>query len=222
MNDKIWNKWTNDWNWILTVAKSRKWDIEPIKIKAAIQISEIKLLENELSISYPTDFKDILVKHSSGVNFGWQISNEETLGEFKQIFCGCGGVSGYRTKSNLWDFDLLSEIYKTYQGWLTDCYNDPTDEYGKHYYDKVPFIEVPNGDLIVFNSWGQVIYLSHDDGPLHGQKLADNFIEFISLWSNLGCVGTESEQFEVFYDEKKQKLMDNDSKIDRWKQWLIK
>ena len=89
-----------------------------------------------------------------------------------------------------------------------------------HYYDKIPFIEVPNGDLIVFDLKGHVIYLSHDDGPLHGAKLADNFIEFISLWSNIGCVGTESEQFAVFYDEVNQKLMDVDPKIDRWKQWL--
>lgn len=222
MNNKNWNNWTDDWNWILTVAQNRNWVIEPLNIKPTIQIAEIITLENELGISYPTDFKDILVRYSSGVNFGWQISNEETIGEFRPIFCGCGGVSNYKAKSHLWDFDLLAEIYKTYLGWLSDCYNDPTDDYGKHYYNKIPFLEVPNGDLIVFNSLEQVIYLSHDDGPLHGQKLADNFIEFISLWSNLGCVGTESEQFEVFYDEKKQKLMGSDPKIDRWKQWLIK
>jgi len=220
MNDKTWNNWTADWNWILTVAKNRKWDIEPIEVKPTIQIFQIESLQNDLDITYPADFKEILITYSSGVKFGWQISNEETKGEFKPIFCGCGGVSGYRTKSNLWDFDLLAELYKTYQSWLTDCYNDPTDEYGKHYYDKVPFIEVPNGDLIVFNSMEQVIYLSHDDGPLHGEKLADNFIEFISLWSNIGCAGTESEQIAVFYDKDKQKIMDNDPKIDRWKQWL--
>ena len=222
MNDNIWTNWADSWNRILTVAKNRKWVFEPLEIKPPIQVSQIEASENVLSIKYPTDFKEILIKHSSGVKFGWQISKEETQGEFKPIFCGCGGVSGYRTNSNLWDFDLLAELYKTYQGWLTDCYNDPTDEYGKHYYNKVPFIEVPNGDLIVFDTKGEVVYLSHDDGPLHGEKLADNFVEFITLWSNIGCVGTESEQFAVFYDKSKQKLMDKSSKIDRWKLWLTK
>jgi len=222
MNDKTWDNWINKWNWILLVAQKRNWDIEPIEIKPAINIFDIELLQNSLKITYPTDFKDVLLKYSSGVKFGWQLSSEEAQGEFRPIFCGCGGVSGYRTKSNLWGFAFLAELYKTYEGWLTNCYNDPEDEYGKHYFNKVPFIEVPNGDLIVFDTIGQVIYLSHDDGPLHGEKLADNFIEFNTLWSNLGCVGTESEQFAVFYDKDKQKLMENDPKIDRWKQWLTK
>ncbi len=222
MTDNTWDKWTYNWNWILTVAKNRAWATEPLLVKPKINLLKIELVESELGVNFPKDFKDILVNYSSGVKFGWQISNKDTTDEFRPLFCGCGGVSGYRSNSNLWDFDILTELYKTYQSWLTDCYNDPTDWYGKHYYDKVPFIEVPNGDLIVFDKIGQVIYLSHDDGPLHGQRLAENFIEFISLWSNLGCIGTESEQFSVFYDNDKQKLMENDPKIDRWKSWTDK
>jgi hypothetical protein len=222
MNESIWNKWIVDWNWILSISKKRNWNYEPIEIKSKTDISRIEKLEAEIGIIYPAEFKNILTNYSSAVKFGWQITNEETSGEFRHLFCGCGGVTEYRKNAYLWDFDNLSDLYKIYQGWLADCYNDPKDEYGKHYYGKVPFIEVPNGDMIVFDNKGQIIYLSHDDGPLHGEKLSDNFIEFVNLWSNLGCVGTESEQFSVFYDYDKHKLMDNNPKIERWKQWLKK
>jgi hypothetical protein len=215
MNTIIWNKWIEDWNWILSIAKKRNWDFESIKIQPKANINQINKIEEKLSIQYPDDFKIILIEYSSGISLDWQINNEEEENEFKEIFCGGGNPY-------LWNSNNLILLYETYQSWLKNCYNDPTDFYGKHYYNKIPFIEVPNGDLIVFNLKGEVIYLSHDDGPLHGEKLADNFIEFISLWSNLGCIGTESEQFKVFYDINNQKLMYRNPKIERWKNWLQK
>jgi hypothetical protein len=191
-------------------------------VKEVVHIDTVNALEHKLGIQYPADFKDILTKYSSGLLMGWQVTDDdEPQGEFRNIFCGASGVSEHKQNPFLWDFDKLEEVYKDYIGWITDCYNDPTDSYGKHYYNKVPFISVLNGDLIAFDTNGQVVYLSHDDGPLHGEKLADNFIEFITLWSNLGCVGTESEQFAVFYDKDNEKLMSDGPKIDRWKKWLM-
>ncbi|AWK04431.1 SMI1/KNR4 family protein [Flavobacterium crocinum] len=222
MNTIIWNKWIENWNWILAIAKKRNWDFESIKIQPKIVIDQINKLEEELSIKYPDDFKIILTEYSSRVILGWQINDDDPEKEFSSIFSGAGGVSDYKTKPYLWDFDLLPDLYQTYLSWLKNCYNNPLDSYGKHYYNKIPFIEVPNGDLIAFNQNDEVMYLSHDDGPLHGEKLADNFIEFITLWSNLGCIGTESEQLQVFYDSENQKLITNDPKIKRWKNWLEK
>lgn len=222
MNSITWNKWLDDWKWIIAISQKRNWNFAPIDINPKIDNTEIDKIENEFGIKYPLDFKTVLTEYAGGISFGWQIENEDTEGEFKPIFCGVGGVSNYKPKPFLWNFESLSALYKTYLNWLKDCFNDPTDPYDAHYYDKIPFIDVGNGDLIVFNTGGEIIYLSHDDGPLHGEKLADNFIEFITLLSNLGCIGNESDQFEVFYDEKNQKLMDNDLKIERWKNWLEK
>lgn len=222
MDKQQWDNWMTDWNWIIKVAQDRQWSFNSLEIQPPIELSEIELIEQAFSISYPTDFKAVLANYSSAVQCGWQLTDEEIPEEFISIFCGCGGVSAYKSQPNLWDFGLLAEMYKTYQGWLTNCYNDPTDAYGKHYYNKIPFIEVPNGDFIAFNELGEVCYLSHDDGPLHGERLAANFVEFITLWSNLGCVGTESEQLAVFYDTHQEKLMDAGEQIERWKAWLAK
>jgi hypothetical protein len=224
MNETLWENWTNKWNWILTISKKKGWDIIPLEIKPKISKSKIEELEKKLNIIYPMEFKNVLINYSSSVSLAWQISDkDEPSEEFRDAY-GWTGITKLEKDDNfyLWDFSLLPELFEEYKSWLNNCYDDPNDSYGKHYYDKIPFIQVPNDDFIVFNNFGQIVYLSHDDGPLHGEKLADNFIEFITLWSNLGCIGTESDQFSVFYDFEKQKLMENDPKIDKWKKWLEK
>lgn len=67
-----------------------------------------------------------------------------------------------------------------------------------------------------------VIFLSHDGSDFHGSHLADSFIEFITNWSNIGCVGTEDWILEIFYDSDSKKLMSESSVINEWKQALIK
>ncbi len=223
MNNEIWISWNQKWEWILSIAIKRNWNYESLKIIPPVDLNTIQKTEELFKIKFPVEFRDVITQYASGIKFGWQIEGEaDPSGELNGIFCGCGGVTEYRTNAYLWDFNNFSELYKTYQGWITDCYNDPTDSYGKHYYDKIPLIDVPNGDLIVFDNLGQVIYLSHDDGPLHGERLSENFIEFITIWSNLGCVGTESEQFSVFYDNGKKRIMNSGDKIEKWKKWLQK
>ena len=215
-SEDTWKYWNDKWSWIIDIAKKNQWLYSDIKILPPVNLEQIEKLESDLKIFYPKEFKNVLQKHSAGVIIGWQLDDQEFEGEFRDIFSGAGGVYYQSDKPFIWNFHELKRIHSDYIGWITDCYNDPNDNYGKYYHNKVPFLDVPNGDLIVFNDNGNVICLSHDDGPLHGKKLADNFEEFITLWSQVGCVGTESEQFQVFYDNEKQKLIDKSEKIDRW------
>jgi hypothetical protein len=105
--DKItWDKWHADWNWILEIAKRRNWQNEPLIIRPTINVDEINRIESDLQIKYPLEFKTVLTKFSSGVLFGWQIENEETEEEFREIFCGCG--RGY-----LWDIETLKSDFFT-------------------------------------------------------------------------------------------------------------
>jgi SMI1 / KNR4 family (SUKH-1) len=221
MMDKItWKKWLSDWNWILEIAKRRNWDYDSLIIKPTINIDEINKIEDEFQIKYPLEFKAVLTTFSSGVLFNWQIENEKTEGEFRQIFRGCGG--GY-----LWDIETLRSDFENYIGPVQACFPDINDEYDKIWHNKVPFLDVPNGDMIVFDTSERqencpIIYLSHDGSEFHGSRLAENFIEFISRWSNLGCVGTEDWQFEPFYDYDKEMIKNSDPIINRWKNWLEK
>jgi|GEM_PF-3212588 len=207
MNDAIWEKWIHNWRWILEIAEKQGWDTAPLEIKPKVSKNDVVELEKVLDIVYPKDFKDTLIKYSSGVNLFWKMKQSYTAqGDFKDIFGAADIVF-------LWDFESLQVVFENYQTYF--CRN--CDEYdAKNYY--IPFTEFENGDILLFDTEGRVIFQdAHDDGIINGKKLADNFIEFISNWSNLGCFQPEDDSLAVFYDTEKQKLMDCSPKIDAWK-----
>lgn len=219
MNKEIWNNWMNRIEWILSIAEKRNWDYSELTIKKPISENAFKILEKELNLEYPTDFKEVLTKYSSGLLMDWQIEGEETEGEFWQIFRGPG--RGY-----LWDFDTLRDDYKNIQGWITICFSNPEDDYHKIWYNKIPFLNVPNGDVIAFGDktekGNEVVYLSHEGDNFHGGVLGDNFIDFIDKWTQLGCIGTEAWQFDPFYNYETKKLLSDLTVLEKWKKWLEK
>lgn len=77
-------------------------------------------------------------------------------------------------------------------------------------------------DIIEGKERYPVVFLSHDGSDFHGSCLAGNFIEFITNWSNIGCVGTKDWGLEIFYDFENKKMMNNAPIIDKWKQALTK
>jgi len=216
LNKTLWNKWQSDWSWIMSVAESRNWDYSELVIQEPVSLEEIKALEENLNIELPSDFKHVLCEYSSGVDFNWHMDGDE-IESFEAIFCG--GSDGI-----LWDFSQLERMYKNYKDWIKVCFPDPNNEYDKIWYDKIPFLEVGNGDIIAFDAMEAgypVVFLSHDGSDFHGSRLAGNFIEFITNWSNIGCVGTEDWILEIFYDSDSKKLMNESTIIDEWKQALI-
>jgi hypothetical protein len=236
MNNETWEEWLQNFNWIMEVSrnkhwnkfkwrplremqKKKGWNIDDLEIVAPVKREEMEKLEKLTSQTFPEDFKTVLCEYASAVHLNWHM-HEESVEEFKGIFGG--GGNGY-----LWDFELLEYIHEDYLSWLKDCWTDPNDWYGGVYYNKVPFISVPNGDLIAFdkkivNGQSEVIYLSHDEGQLHGHRLAKNFVEFISKWSNIGCVGTEEWQISPFYDFENKEIYSDGDAVRKWKNILNK
>ena len=219
MNKEIWNDWLARIEWILAIAKKRNWDYSELTIREPISKKAFEILEKELNLEYPADFKEILTNYSAGLLMDWQIEGEETEDEFEEIFCG--GGHGY-----LWNFATLRDHYKNVHNWKEICFPNPEDDYDKVWYNKIPFLDVPNGDVIAFGEktekGNQVVYLSHDGSEFHGQILGENFIDFINKWTQIGCVGTEDWQFEPFYNYDNKKLLDDLSVLKKWKEWLEK
>lgn len=219
MDKALWTKWKNDWDFMISVAEKKDWDYSEPEIKKAVSEEEIAALEKELGVIYPFDFKQILTEYASAVHFNWHMDEDEIEG-FESLFCG--GSDGL-----LWDFKYLKPFYESYLGWIKQCFADPSDEYNKVWHNKIPFLEVGNGDRIAFDIPDDegncpIIFLSHDGSDFHGSRLAANFIDFITRWSNIGCIGTEDWQLEVFYDFDQKILMDDSSVIDEWKKCLGK
>ena len=219
MNQETWDIWKNNWIWILNIAKQRNWaSIDELSIKPSVSLKKVQEKERQLGITFPKDFTDVLLNYSAGVDFYFQIAGEKPKSIYRQIFSA---------GDQLWDFDSLDDIKENYDGWVKECFNNPSNNYDKVWHHKVPFIHVATGDIIALDvSNGvencPVIFLSHDGSDMHGARLGYNFIDFISRWSNIGCFGPEDWQFEPFYDREYNMLMNEGPVIENWKNGFLK
>jgi len=227
-----WNQWKNSWEWIMSVATRKGWWTYPLSINPTITVDELEALEKRLGVKYPKEFRHVLTHFGAAVKMGWSID----LSTPQEVFCfaslnnayiswgGGGKIAGFETCDKtpyLWDFNRLEELYHIWRDWILNCYNDPVDPYDCHYHNKLPFIEICNGDLIVFDTEGRVVFLCHDgDVDFHGVRLADDFCEFISIWSRLGCAGPEIEDLKIFYDFSEKRLAASGERFDAWVEWL--
>ena len=203
--------------WIQAIIKRRKWDIiQELKIEAPATIDEVEKIEDELDIKLPADLKILFTEFSKNVEFAYQLDKEADE-PFNEIFSG----------EIYWNLNRFKEQYENYLEWV-DSWLDPSildetelEQEKKIVTNKVPLLEVPNGDLIVVGyNPSEVVYLSHDGDDMHGKILGDSLFEFLEFHSRIGFVGSESWQFEPFYDLEKEKMIMTGEAVNEWVKWL--
>ena len=98
--------------------------------------------------------------------------------------------------------DLIPIFEESRKGLVDICYPNYDNPYDKIFHNKLVFQELDNGDLLAIDlekeSYGKVVYLSHDGSDLHGYVMAISFAEFLEEYTKLGCIGGKAWQWEVF------------------------
>jgi cell wall assembly regulator SMI1 len=157
--------------------------------------SELAVLsiEKELTYKLPADFRQVLLVTSAHCEFNWFLPEGFYLpNQLKQIFCG----------ELRWGIEFIMQFNKDKDRWVREVFYNADDEYDKVWHNKFVFQEVSNGDYISLDlsveKYGQVVYLSHDDGEGHGYVMANSFHELLKNWTQLGCVGGEDWQWLPF------------------------
>ena len=177
---------------------------------------DILKLERDLGYKLPIEFRQALKEISSHIEFFYSIYNEEKElislpSELMEIFCG----------ELHFGIDLIPVFEESRRGWIDICYPDYDNPYDRVFHNKLAFQEVGNGDLLAIDlekeSYGRVVYLSHDGSDLHGYVMANSFAEFIEEYTKLGCVGGEDWQWEVFTNHRTTPI---DSSCENAKKWL--
>ena len=78
-----------------------------------------------------------------------------------------------------------------------------------------------NGDLFDIDleeeSYGKIVYLSHDGSDMHGYVMANSFQEFLDEYTQIGCVGGEDWQWEAFTNNHTTPI---DASCENAKKWL--
>ncbi len=199
-------------NWISKIAIRKNWEISrPLQVDSPATMEDILFVENQIGQAIPSDLKKLFTfaKHLS---FSYQF--DETLSqEFRQNFSG----------EIYWNLDTLAEQYANFKEWvkasLDPTFNDSDsiEITEKLWQNKIPLIDVPNGDIIVVgDSPSEVLYFSHEGDTMHGKMLGDNLWQFLDFYSRIGFAGSEDWQLEPFFDYDNNIMVTEGEKVDRF------
>jgi hypothetical protein len=129
---------------------------------------------------------------SGRVEFVWYASDEQFPRPFQNNFSG----------DLHWSVELTRANFTAAATWVDEVFPDPDDPYDLVWHNKLAFYEVPNGDSLASDlaqdTYGQVVYLSRDDGAGDGHVMATDFDDLLSRWVPLGCPGGEDWQWQPF------------------------
>jgi len=207
----------NKIDWMLEISKRKNWSITKPFVDQPATIEEINAVEKQIGKTIPPDFKKLFLL-SRHVEFGYQF-DKPLSEEFRENFSG----------EIYWNLNTLVEQYAHFQNWveasLDPEYNDPEAIAlaEKTWFDKLPIMDVPNGDTIVVgNSPSEVIYFSHEGDEMHCKILGENLWTFLDFYSRIGFAGSEGWQLEPFFDYDKDAMITHGSKVDRYIELLEK
>lgn len=152
---------------------------------------------------------------SSHIEFFWSLYSEdkELLAlpdELAEIFAG----------SLHFGIDLIAICEESRKDWIDGCYPDYNNPYDKIFHNKLAFQDVENGDLLAIDleeeTYGKIVYLSHDGSALHGYVMANSFVEFLEEYTKIGCVGGEDWQWEAFTNNHTTPIDGNSENAKKW------
>lgn len=212
-----WEIWKNNWRKVLECVNRLGGEVsDDIYIDRPATEDEILAVEKELGVRLPESFRETMLNFSKKVEFNWNLPDTIDLPhELREIF-GCDFN---------WSLKDIYDIESTRKSWVDECFPDENDDYDKVWHNKLGFMNVANGDVIAFDMKDYpgsvpVVYLSHDDGDCHGYKLGDDFNDFISRWSSLGCPGPEDWQLYPFIKDSVSGIDPKCKNAECWKEIL--
>ncbi len=172
-------------------------------------------VEEQLGRVLPLSFRTVLLEFASRVEMRWYLPDDiELPAELRDIFCGdCS-----------WNLDQVVEIDRWRQESADVGFTNLDDPQDRFWHDSLALAHVPNGDYLVFDLTiapdPPVIYLSGEGSDSHGQRLGDNFIDFMERWSLLGCPGSEDWQMMPFLNDPTSGLDPHGENARLWRQWF--
>lgn len=168
---------------------------------------EIKRIEAELGMPLPSDLKEFALNVSRRIEFDWTLPDDFELPDgLDEIFSG-------RFEYCITDIPVHE---KGRASWQSDCFPNEEDSYDAVWHNKLGFHHVPNRDYLGFDSSGQVVYLSHDDGEGHGVIMASSFTDLMMSWIPLGCPGPEDWQWLSFISDTESGIDPHSALARKW------
>jgi cell wall assembly regulator SMI1 len=204
----------SSWRAIAKSVKARAGHAKRAAIGKPASEASVRRIEKEVGVSIPASFRDILRTIGSRAHFAWVLPDEPS--DERAAFAHAAGFRPPTYGAISWDLSSLVRLDQERQGWA-----DISSTRGalRTWRNKLPFHGLANGDLLAVDlSSGIVVYLDHDEGPMHGRRLGKSFATFVELFTNLGCPGPESWELEPFLGARG--LTAKSTAATTWVSWL--
>ena len=163
-------------------------------VEEPASIAEVESIENIIERKLPLQIRDFFLQYSKKCEFSaWLPDGFELPSELDEIF----------SANFLISLEEFADAEKARNGWVENCFTNEEDEYDAVWYNKLGFMNVPNGDVIAFDIKESeinpsVVYLSHDDGEGHGYILGKDFNTYLEQLLLVGACGNEDWQMLPF------------------------
>lgn len=163
-------------------------------VEEPASIAEVESIENIIERKLPLQIRDFFLQYSKKCKFSaWLPDGFELPSELDKIF----------SANFLISLEEFADAEKARNGWVENCFTNEEDEYDAVWYNKLGFMNVPNGDVIAFDMKESeinpsVVYLSHDDGEGHGYILGKDFNTYLEQLLLVGACGNEDWQMLPF------------------------
>ena len=204
MTDEIWDGWVRDWRHWEARATLRGWTVTPLDIGSPADAARLSVFEVAHRRPIPPQLREVLERYASAVRFGWHIPDHlwPLQGNIPVIPFGSG------LYDHVFDLSFMDDhAIPNFVGWRRhlaerDMSEEPNEPW--MWDDQFPVSTWVNGDMLTIDvSDGDparqpVRYFSHELEGLHGLALAPDFISFVTVWSALGCAGTEYHSLYPF------------------------
>ena len=199
------------WEAALAACRRLGGDARELVVAPPAAQAEIESVERELGRPLPSSLRSLFIEVALHVEVRWFLPSGLEP-PFREIFAGDFHAS----------LRLLAQFSKDHASWIRECFGNADNSYDRIWHDKLPFLEVGNGDFLAIDVLvpdGAVVYLSHDDGRGHGRALAQNFADFVEWYSLIGCVGAEDWQWLYFWSP--DRLLDaGGANANEWRKWF--
>lgn len=193
--DKLWQQWQADWRWMEGITRQRGWEVTVLNIAPPALLARLAGIERRHGLKFPPQLRAVLTQLSAHIQFGWYIPSHLQPMERQEMPTSSG------IRDAVWDLGAIDEqAIPNFVGWKRELARKDVSEAANRpemWENQFPFGYLKNGDILTIDmskpepALQPVRYFSHNLEMIHGCALAPDFYSFISVFSKLGCAGTE-------------------------------
>jgi len=228
LTSELWVSWLNEWQAMQDQARRRGWEVVRLDIDPPATETEIRRVETRHGLTVPTQLREVLLRRSAEVNFGW------TIPPLLRPLEGLDLPTSGGLRDRLWSLDHIDQkaitAFNRMRKDIADLGDGEEPNAPETWANQFPFAVIGQGDILTIDTSSRngpqpVRYFGNDRDGLHQHVIAPDFFSFMTAYSQLGCAGCDHDDWFRFIasNEGSRRYLDPDSEGGRrWRDWLAR